>query len=43
LVEIIEINVGWVSEIAPNLRWSSGDLLGFITVVLKNQRTGSDT
>jgi hypothetical protein len=40
---LVEISVGLVSEIAPNLCQSSGGLLGFITVVLKNQRTGSDT
>jgi hypothetical protein len=43
MTTLVEISAGWVSEIAPNLHWSSGGLLGLITVVLKNQRIGSDT
>jgi hypothetical protein len=43
MTTLVEISAGWVSEIAPNLCWSSGGLLGLITVVLKNQRIGSDS
>jgi hypothetical protein len=43
MTTLVEISAGWVSEIAPNLCWSSRGLLGLVTVVLKNQRIGSHT
>jgi len=43
MTTLVEVSAGWVSEIAPNLRWSSDGLLGLIIVVLKNQRIDSDT